>query len=76
MQALELNAEIDTQNQIHLKLPDTIKARTAKIIVMYDELPELSEKPKRVFGQFRGKIHMADDFNAELTDEFWLGKDA
>ena len=68
MQALELHAEIDAQHQIHLQLPESIKAKTAKIIVMYDELPELNEKPKRVFGQFRGKIHMADDFNTELLD--------
>ncbi len=75
MQALELQANIDDKHQIHLQLPETIRAKTAKIIVMYEELPDAEEGPKRVFGQFRGKIRMAEDFDAELPDEFWLGQD-
>jgi len=75
MQALELQANIDDQRQIHLQLPENIRAKTARIIVMYEELPTAEAKPKRVFGQFRGKIRVAKDFDAELPDEFWLGKD-
>lgn len=28
---------------------------------------------KRVFGQHRGKIHMGEDFDAPLPEDFWLG---
>ena len=27
---------------------------------------------RRVFGQYQGKIQIADDFDAPLPDEFWL----
>jgi hypothetical protein len=29
---------------------------------------------KREFGQFRGKIRIADDFDDELPLDFWLGE--
>ena len=29
--------------------------------------------PRR-FGRFAGKIHISDDFDAPLPDEFWLGE--
>lgn len=76
MQAIELQADIDEKRQIHLQLPATVKAHSARVIVMYEEAPEPSQPANRVFGQFRGQVHMADDFSAELPDEFWLGKDA
>ena len=28
---------------------------------------------KREFGKYRGKIKIAEDFDAALPDEFWLG---
>lgn len=31
---------------------------------------------KRIFGQFRGKIRIADDFDDELPLDFWLGESA
>ncbi len=32
------------------------------------------KKGKRVAGLNRGKMHMSDDFDAPLPDEFWLGE--
>lgn len=29
---------------------------------------------KREFGKYRGKIKIADDFDAPLPDEYWLGE--
>ena len=29
---------------------------------------------KRTVGEYKGQIHIADDFDAPLGDEFWLGK--
>jgi hypothetical protein len=42
MQAIEMPVvEINHQQQIHLQLPHTVRARKAKVIVIYDE-PEQS----------------------------------
>ena len=74
MQSIELNATITSNHEIYLKLPDDINATTAKVIVMYEN--KVSELPKkRVFGQFRDKIKIAEDFDDELPIEFWLGND-
>lgn len=29
---------------------------------------------ERVFGQYRGKIHVRDDFDQPLPEELWLGR--
>ena len=76
MQALELNTFINEQHQIHLQLPDSIKAGKAKVIILLDEIAETLPSQKRVFGQFRGKIKIREDFDNDLPEEFWLGKDA
>ena len=40
MQAIELAADIDQNQQIHLQLPKTIHAHKAKVIVMYEEIKQ------------------------------------
>lgn len=71
MQAIELSAEIDINQQIHLQLPKTINAHKARVIVMYEEEPAAPLKPLTL-GLFKGKIQMSDDFNEPLPDSFWL----
>jgi hypothetical protein len=73
MQAIELQTTIDENHQIHLQLPEDFPPQSAKVIVLLETIKPLPVK-KRQFGQFKGKIHIADDFNAELPDEFWLGE--
>jgi len=70
MHAIELSAEIDHNQQIHLQLPKTINAHKAKVIVMYEEI----EQPLKpiTLGLFKGKIQISDDFNEPLPDSFWL----
>ena len=46
MQAIELNAAITHNREIHLKLPDNIIATTAKVIVMYEN--SVKRNPKRL----------------------------
>ena len=75
MQTIELQVPIDEHHQIHLQLPEDWPLQTVKVVVSGEPVQQIQAKP-RVFGQFRGKMHIADDFNAELPDEFWLGKDA
>ncbi len=65
MHVIELPAEIDQNHQIHLQLPETIKARKAKVIVMYEDEAGQPSKPK-TFGLFRGKIKICDDFDEPL----------
>ena len=69
MQAIELAAEIDHNQQIHLQLPKSIHAHKVKVIVMYEEI-EQPLKPLTL-GLFKGKIQLSDDFNEPLPDSFW-----
>jgi hypothetical protein len=75
MQAIELDATITESHEIHLKLPDNINASRAKVIVMYDEMSDPVTK-KRVFGQYRDKITIAETFDDELPTNFWLGDES
>jgi len=36
-------------------------------------VPAADVEGDRVFGQSRGRIHMSDDFDEPLPDDFWLG---
>lgn len=40
MQAIELDAVIDENGEIRLRLPTVLKARKARVIVLYDETTE------------------------------------
>ena len=70
MHAIELPAEIDQNQQIHLQLPKNINAHKARVIVMYEEAETL-HKPITL-GLFKNQIKMSNDFNEPLADSFWL----
>jgi hypothetical protein len=72
MQAIELQANIDEKHQIHLQVPQDWPCQNVKVIV---DATESANKGKRTFGQFRDRIKMAQDFDAELPDAFWLGNE-
>lgn len=84
MHAIELETQIDENREIHLRLPPHVQARTAKVVILYEEgLPSdaiegalegraIEKRPARELGQFRGKVWMSDDFDAPLPDDFWL----
>jgi prevent-host-death family protein len=38
-------------------------------------VPAVSQDHPRIAGLSAGKAWMSEDFNAELPDEFWLGKE-
>ena len=76
MQAIEMYAQVSDQKEIHLKLPDDIFQKQVKVIVLYDEKQQDEfKKKKRIFGQYKGRIHISEDFDAPLPDSFWLGED-
>lgn len=56
---------LEEQHALLARLSSEVRAR---------EAPPLTQP--RVLGLHRGKVWMADDFNAPLPDEFWLGEDA
>jgi len=86
MKAIKLNAVIDDRYELHLKLPEGVKVGPAEVIVMFEEdgvasensqnLPasEVATQGLRQFGQFKGLIQIADDFDEPLPDTFWLGE--
>lgn len=44
-----------------------------EIIILKQDSDALQRK-QRTVGEYLGKIRMADDFNAPLPDNFWLGE--
>jgi antitoxin (DNA-binding transcriptional repressor) of toxin-antitoxin stability system len=54
--------------------------RGGEVILIQDAVPEAKLVPiprkarkARTFGEYRGKIEIADDFDAPLPESFWLG---
>ena len=51
-----------------------------EIVIEKDEHPLAKLVPfagvtsEREFGQFRGRVHMSEDFEEPLPDDFWLGR--
>ena len=41
---------------------------------LLQQFPHKTQKP-RVFGQHRGLGEISDDFNDELSNDFWLGSE-
>ena len=77
MQAMEIIAKVTNDHKIILNLPESIKDETVKVIVMYNNKEQiLPEKKQRQFGQFKEPFFIADDFDKELPDSFWAGKEA
>lgn len=81
MHAFEIETDIDENHEIHIKLPQQVLARSARVVVMYDDPTELPQAVKpglrpRRFGQFQGQIEIASDFDAPLPDSFWSGEES
>ncbi len=47
-----------------------------RIAGSYQNLHKPNAVKKRVFGQYRGQMQIADDFDDELPLDFWLGESA
>jgi hypothetical protein len=87
MQTIDVTAEIDERNEIRIKMPAGYAHRWARIhITIPDQdaadagqTPVSTQTSESIpqapvtLGLFRGRIHMADDFNDPLPDSFWLG---
>ena len=71
MQAIELDAVITQHHEIHLKLPDDVKASHAKVIVMYENSLKDDTKglTKKWDTFFASKSVFDDDFLAERDND-------
>jgi hypothetical protein len=75
MEAIEIEAEVDENNEIHIKVPEGHAHEHARVRVVFEKEKQRAGPRRRVFGQFRGKARMRDDFNEPLPDSFWLDED-
>lgn len=73
MQAIEIDTVINDRHEIHLTLPSSARKGAARVIVLFDNPLQASPAAPRQFGQYRGQIRIADDFDAPLPDSFWSG---
>lgn len=76
MRAIEIDAVIDDRHEIHVTLPLNVQKGAVRVIVLYDDPLETPLAVPREFGQYRGQIHMPDDFDAPLPDLFWTGSES
>jgi len=74
MQALEIEADV-ADHVVNFRLPNDWTANKVKIIVL-EQSDSRPISDKREFGGLEGKVRIADDFDAELPDSFWLGKES
>ena len=72
-----------TLNDAMLQLSELV-ARASEgeeIVIAKDEHPLAKLVPfaepsgEREFGQFRGRIHVSEDFDEPLSEDFWLGRE-
>ncbi len=64
------------------RLPELVTRASEgeQIVIARDEYPLAKLVPfaevegERTFGQARGRIHVSEDFDEPLADDFWLGR--
>ncbi len=71
MQAIEIEATVDKDHAVHVVLPDDWDVEKVRVILLKSEKADKPIRKERKFGGLEGKIHMADDFDDELPDDFW-----
>lgn len=72
MQAIELEATIDSRHEIHVNLPDSVPPGKARLILLFEAFRP--EKQERIFGQFQGLGQVPADFDDPLPEAFWTGE--
>jgi prevent-host-death family protein len=77
------NTNTVTLNNAALQLSELVERASEgeEIVIAKDERPLAKLVPfaeatgEREFGQFRGRVHVSEDFDEPLPDDFWLGRD-
>ncbi len=72
---VEGNLMMNTQQLIHdvEVLPPELQKQVVDFVSFLKKQQGLRIR-KRTMGEYKGKIHISDDFDAPLGDDFWLGK--
>lgn len=74
MQAIEVEATVSEDHCIHVQLPDDWVSKRVRVVVLQEDdggKPAAKRAPVKL-GLFQGQIEMGDDFDDELSDDFWL----
>ena len=73
MQAIEVEATVSEYHCIHVQLPDDWVSKRVRGVILQDEELKSAQKGEPIkLGLFRGQIEMDENFDNELSDEFWL----
>ena len=64
MQAIELQAQITSTHEIHLKLPESVTASVAKVIVMYENIVPNQETLNAIDAVRNGEVQRYESLNA------------
>jgi len=59
---------------MNVHIPHSIPPGMADVVLVFQSRQQERPARTRVLGTFKGKIRVADDFDAPLGDEFWLGE--
>ncbi len=54
-------------------LPPELQQQVFDFVDFLKKQQALGNKKRKV-GEYKGRIHLADDFDAPLGDDFWLGE--
>ena len=70
----QVNIEDDRRLVIDLKIPDNISTGQMDVVLVFQKQQGIPAKTSRELGTYKGKIRIAEDFDKDLGDEFWLGE--
>ena len=75
MQAIKTRVKIPINHHLSFNcyVPESVPSGTTDVMIIFETV-RIPETQQRILGQFAGRIKIADDFDAPLTDQFWLGE--
>ncbi len=68
MQAIEFQTQITGTREIHLKLPESVTASIAKVIVMYENVEPNQETLSAIEAARNGDVERYESLNALWSD--------
>ena len=76
MQAIKTRVKIPTDHYLSFscQVPDSVPPGATDVMIIFETV-RMQPTQQRILGQFAGRIKTADDFDAPLSDQYWLGED-
>jgi len=77
MQAIKTRVEIPDNHHLSFScyIPDSIPSGTADVMLIFETVRMPVPSSQRILGNFKGKIKVADDFDAPLNEQFAIIRD-